>query len=189
MEAGIDSLSSVEFRNLVQNRFAIEVSSNMLFNYPTIEKIVDYIHTSINKHIDNNEFKHSDEEYNVSYTKVDNKIVNLRIIRDGIGEIRFLGSFSSGENDLDNKIDDNDINQIRIERDSIYLYENVIVPLVGTRLNKPAIITLYHYTDPIDDISGNELENNIREVFAENNFTFIELDYYTGLLQYRVEHF
>ena len=47
----------------------------------------------------------------------------------------------------------------------------------------------YNYTNNLDKESGKELENQLRECFSELGYTFIELDYDTGYLQYRVEHF
>eukprot|EP00916_Digyalum_oweni_P013487 GHVL01022150.1.p1 GENE.GHVL01022150.1~~GHVL01022150.1.p1 ORF type:complete len:2139 (-),score=439.72 GHVL01022150.1:17-6322(-) len=44
---GVDSLGAVEFRNEIQKLLNIKVSATLLFDYPTIEKIADFLMTKI----------------------------------------------------------------------------------------------------------------------------------------------
>lgn len=43
MEAGLDSLSAVEFRNSLQERLHINLPATFSFDYPTIRDIVEYL--------------------------------------------------------------------------------------------------------------------------------------------------
>ena len=43
MNAGLDSLSAVEFRNTLQKEFNIPMDSTLLFDYPTIEDITNLV--------------------------------------------------------------------------------------------------------------------------------------------------
>ena len=44
MDSGLDSLSSVEYRNNVQKKFGIPIDSTIIFDYPTIEKMAKYLY-------------------------------------------------------------------------------------------------------------------------------------------------
>merc|ERR1712187_19535 len=43
MDAGMDSLSSVAFRNDLQKAVGLNLSAAMVFDYPTSRQIVDYV--------------------------------------------------------------------------------------------------------------------------------------------------
>ncbi|CAE7791375.1 pikAII [Symbiodinium sp. CCMP2592] len=46
MEAGMDSLSSVEFRNQVRNLVpGINLPASMVFDYPNLKSMTDFIHS------------------------------------------------------------------------------------------------------------------------------------------------
>lgn len=43
MEAGLDSLGAVELRNKLASRFAIEMPATVIFDYPTISALVQFL--------------------------------------------------------------------------------------------------------------------------------------------------
>lgn len=43
MEAGLDSIGAVEFRNAVQSQFMVELPATMTFDYPTVQTMAGFI--------------------------------------------------------------------------------------------------------------------------------------------------
>lgn len=43
MDAGLDSLASVAFRNSLQNELSMQMPASLMFDYPNIRQITDYI--------------------------------------------------------------------------------------------------------------------------------------------------
>lgn len=46
-ELGMDSLMSVELRKRLERKFSVELSSSLIFNYPTVRKLVPYLSDKI----------------------------------------------------------------------------------------------------------------------------------------------
>ncbi len=44
MSAGLDSLAAVELRNMVQQRFAVNLSATAAFDYPTVQVGIELTH-------------------------------------------------------------------------------------------------------------------------------------------------
>merc|ERR1712066_999083 len=43
MDAGLDSLASVAFRNSLQNELSMQMPASLMFDYPNIRQITDFI--------------------------------------------------------------------------------------------------------------------------------------------------
>ena len=43
MEAGLDSLASIELRNITQTRFNIDLPATIIFDHPTLQSLAGYI--------------------------------------------------------------------------------------------------------------------------------------------------
>ena len=43
MEAGLDSIGSVEVRNAVASRFGVELPATVTFDYPSVEALAGYV--------------------------------------------------------------------------------------------------------------------------------------------------
>lgn len=47
MEAGLDSISSVELRNSVSSKFGLELPATVTFDYPSIEALAEFVAASV----------------------------------------------------------------------------------------------------------------------------------------------
>ena len=51
MEAGLDSLASVELREALETSFGLKLSATVIFDYPSIEALTQYIAKQHSSHI------------------------------------------------------------------------------------------------------------------------------------------
>ena len=43
MEAGLDSLAAIDLRNAIERRFAVQLPATIIFDYPTVDALTDFI--------------------------------------------------------------------------------------------------------------------------------------------------
>ena len=89
MEAGLDSLSSVEFRNALQKTFDLTLSSTLMFDYPNVKALTEFIAA---KFVSEDPFT-TDPEYHFTYDRASplDKCRDFTVFRKDVGWVKFLG--------------------------------------------------------------------------------------------------
>ena len=101
MDNGIDSLSAVELLNELKRSFCVKIESTILFNYSTINALVEYFYIQIQKH---SKALESVESENITMplkpTILENKN-SVTVIHHGLGQIEFFDTVYDEDEDED----------------------------------------------------------------------------------------
>jgi acyl carrier protein len=169
MDAGIDSLSSIELRNSLQSSFNITLDNSLLFNYPTINALTKYIISKMP----------IESKYKITYNNIKSNIVdNLCIELENVGKIEYMGYTDIENVDIDNDID---IQQQNFKLNTYY-YKN-------TKINKICVITLYNFIEPEEDKeTGDIIRQNLSDQLFSINKTLLEYEPLNGRIKYFVNY-
>ena len=169
MDAGIDSLSSVELRNSLQSSFNIVLDNSLLFNYPTINALTKYIISKMPK----------ESKYKITYNNIKSNIVdNLCIELENVGKIEYMGYTDIENVDIDNDID---IQQQNVKLNTYYDK--------NTKINKSCVITLYNFIEPEEDKeTGDIIKQNLSDQLSNINKTLLEYEPLNGRIKYFVNY-
>ena len=179
MEAGMDSLSSVEFKNKLIKQFKHNFKSSLVFNYPTIIDIANYISTIVNK---NNKAQSSTTKHPhlPNDYECDFKSFQPTLKRKNVGSIQWLTNV-----DFSNIPDISTI--ITIEPKKINLDS------ANKELNKPAMVSFYGYLDKkyrtMDLKKQEAIEKNIKKQLSAQKKMFINLNFTNGDMAFVVHDF
>ena len=164
MEAGLDSLSSVEFKNALQKEFSITLSSTILFDYPTMSKIVGFIGS---KFISETPFC-TEKDYSVTYDETSDysKCRNLTISRKNVGWIKFLGIVDAIQLDINANIS--------IVKDK--------TTVKGIFKDRPVVVFYDNYV-PTESITS-DLRQQLAHIYESLGGILLDLDEETGSVEF-----
>jgi NADPH:quinone reductase-like Zn-dependent oxidoreductase/3-oxoacyl-(acyl-carrier-protein) synthase/acyl carrier protein len=185
MDAGIDSLSVVQFTNILTTSFNITLSGTLLFDFPTIELITEHIHEEIAKQECVNK-----ELYDIVTSTTNSGddliVVENLVVKNKYGKIEFMGRLCFNQRDFPNCLKD-----IAIEKEEFVLRGNSKFSVPGAGLNQSCIVTLHEFVEKEDDKESIDIiKENIFEHFATQNCLLLEYIPATGRVKYfkSIEH-
>lgn len=164
MDEGIDSLLSIDFKNTIQQSFGVNVINTMLFDYPTMDKIANYIFKMV----------HKNDQNKISYIiNNEGRFDNLTIEKAGIGKIEYVGVIDQFEFNNDD---------IEISTDGVKLKKFYNK---NSGLNNPAIVTIYNAIEPENNLrDASIIRNNLNNIFQSSDKILLEYEHFSGRIKY-----
>ena len=183
MDAGIDSLSSVEFTNALKNSFGFISDNSILFNYPTIEKIKGFL---MDHNLD------LADDYETSYEIVDEQddgsiIVDNLTLENSYGKIEWMGRFTfPNKKALETILK----KEVSIENENIVLKGKSQFATSGSGINRSCIVTYYQFMEAEKDPKEIEtIRKNMQEYFVEKNVFLLDYEASCGRVKLFMDSF
>jgi 3-oxoacyl-(acyl-carrier-protein) synthase/NAD(P)-dependent dehydrogenase (short-subunit alcohol dehydrogenase family)/acyl carrier protein len=184
MEAGIDSLSAVEFQTCLNKSFSIKFSSTVLFDYPTIKSLTQMILQHSIKTEDEYKFhydiitKADNDDDDVVYKKEEEEGGRKRMIqvdrlvveRRGFGKVEYMGTVT-----LPHATFPDILNDVVIDRDTVELRGGSKFKKNGQELNSSCIVTYDQYVEVINDENKAQIvRNNLSQILRKRKILLLE---------------